>query len=160
MKSARLYKIENRLGEIARRPGGKRIADALNAAETRVKNKHAELAATLPEATLRLKALLDSASAAPGPALEGLYTESNQIFSLAAALDQRTLADAAYSLCDLVDGFRETGEISWQAVTVHVDAIRLLAAHPDSAQMRATILAGLRKVGARFQRPPPQAKIL
>lgn len=153
MKSARLFKIENRLGAITRRPGGKRISEALQAAETRVRRKHGELAAVLPEAALWLKARLGGAAADPGQTLEALYVESNQIFSLAGVLGLKALADAAYSLCDLVDGFRDTGEISWQAVHVHVDAIRLLIASPDSDAAQAAILAGLRKVGARFQKP-------
>jgi hypothetical protein len=152
MKTARLFKVENRLAEITNRPGGRRIADALAAAETRVQRKHDELAAALPDAASRLKALLDSAQSGPDVALQALYTEANQVFALAAALDMKALADAAYSLCDLADGFRETGEVSWQAAQVHVDAIRLLAQGTGSTQSDAAILAGLRQVGARFQR--------
>jgi hypothetical protein len=154
MKTARLFKVENRLAEIVNRPGGRRIADALAAAETRVQRKHDELAAALPDAAGRLKALLDSAQSEPDVALQGLYTEANQVFALAAALDMKALADAAYSLCDLTDGFRETGEVSWRAVQVHVDAIRLLTQGTGSVETDRAILAGLKQVGARFQKAP------
>jgi len=157
MKTARLFKVENRLAEITSRPGGRRIADALAAAETRVQRKHGELTAALPDAAAHLKALIDSAESEPEVALSALYTEANQMFALAAALDMKALADAAYSLCDLTDGFRETGEVSWQAAQVHVDAIRLLAQGTGSAEADAAILAGLKQVSARFQKAPAKA---
>jgi len=157
MKSARLFKVENRLAEIVSRPGGRRIADALKAAETRVERKHGELAAGLPAAVARLKELVDGADAAPEAVLEAVYTESNQLFALAAALGMRALAEAAYSLCDLTDSFRETGEVHWEAAHVHVNAIRLLAQGEDSPQADAAILLGLRQVGARFQKAPAKA---
>jgi hypothetical protein len=157
MKSARLFKVENRLAEITNRPGGRRIADALAAAETRVLRKHEELAAALPDAAARLKTLLESAASEPDIALQALYTEANQVFALAAALDMKALADAAYSLCDLTDGFRETGEVSWQAAQVHVDAIRLLAQGTGSADADRAILAGLKQVGARFLKAPAKS---
>jgi len=160
MKTARLFKVENRLAEIANRPGGRRIADALAAAETRVQRKHDELAAGLPEAASRLKALVESAQSGPDVALQGLYTEANQVFALAAALDMKALADAAYSLCDLIDGFRETDEVNWQAAQVHVDAIRLLAQGTGSAEADRAILAGLKQVGARFQKAPARTSHL
>jgi len=153
MKTSRLFKVENKLSEITSRPGGRRVADALRAAEARVLEKHGDLAAALPEASARLKDLLDGSDANPGGALEGLYTEANQIFALAAVLERKPLATAAYSLCDVADGFRESGEISWQALRVHVDAIRLLVQGTGSADADAAILEGLRQVGARFLRP-------
>jgi hypothetical protein len=157
MKTSRLFKVENKLSEITSRPGGRRISDALHAAEAKVQEKHGDLAAALPVAGARLKDLVDGADANPDVALDALYTEANQLFALAAALDMKALASAAYSLCDVADSFRDSGEISWQALHVHVDSIRLLVQGTGSAEADAAILEGLRQVGARFLKPAESA---
>jgi hypothetical protein len=154
MTAARLFKIENRLGELFRRPGGKSVRDALGAAEHRVREKLGQLAETLPAATARLKELADLAAADPGVGLGGVYEASNQIFALAGAVGFAALADAAYSLCDLVEGARESGRVNWNAVRIHADAIRLLGARAADEPADAAIAAGLKALGAHLQRPP------
>jgi hypothetical protein len=147
MSAVRLFKVENRLAAMIRRPGGKTARQALSDAERRVDAKLAELAQTLPAATARLRELAEAAPAAPD-GLDRVYELSNHIFALAAAASFNGLADAAYGLCDLIESFRDTGAVKWEAVRVHADAIRLLGAHPSTGD--SAIAAGLKALGAHF----------
>jgi len=82
--------------------------------------------------------------------LDRMYEIANAMFGIAGAYGFAALAEAACSLCDLVYRFRGGEAVSWGAVDVHVDGIRLLASSRDLGVGGETILAGLRKVRARF----------
>jgi hypothetical protein len=149
MSLARSFKVENRLAKIARQPGGKSIEEAVRAAELRIESVRDKCVAALALKAERLAAIAAGDRGADAQAtLEGLYNTSNAIFGVACVYDLDALSEAACSLCDLVHGFRGGEAVNWQAIDVHVDGIRLLAAgYTDGA---ASILAGLRRVKARF----------
>jgi hypothetical protein len=150
VSEVKLYKVENRLAAMFKRPGGKSVREALVTAETRVQAKLEELASTLPQSTARLRAMVDTApDAADG--LDRVYEAANQVFSLAGALGYAELADAAYRLCDLIEGFRDGGAVNWKAVRVHADAIRLLGSLPRGGQA-SDLASGLKALGAHFSK--------
>jgi hypothetical protein len=149
MNPARVFKIENRLAKIARNPGGKSLDEAVKSAEERVESLRESCVAALAVKAEQL-ALLAGGDRGAGAAatMEGLYNVSNAIFGVAGVYGLDALAEAACSLCDLLHGFRQGEPVNWGAVDVHVDGIRLLAG--GLSEGAETILAGLRKVRARF----------
>jgi hypothetical protein len=149
MNLARIFKVENRLAKIARQPGGKSIEEAVRSAELRIESVRDKCVAALAVKAERLAAIAAGDRAAGAEAtLEGLYNTANAILGVACVYDLDALSEAACSLCDLVHGFRGGEAVNWQAIDVHVDGIRLLAS--GYSEGAASILAGLRRVKARF----------
>ena len=154
MSAARIFKIDNKLAKIARQPGGKTLDEAVRTAEMRVESVRDRCVASLAlKAEQLAKVAAGDRVAAPQEILDGLYKISNAIFGVAGVYGLDALAESACSLCDLLYRF-SSGEdanwqaVNWEAVDVHVDGIRLLAAgYTDGA---ASILAGLKRVRARF----------
>lgn len=149
MSVARIFKTENKLAKIARLPGGKSIEEAVKSAEQRIESVRDKCVAALAGKAERLAKIAAGDRAAGAAAtLTELYNTSNAIFGVACVYDLDALSEAACSLCDLVHGFRSGEPVNWQAIDVHVDGIRLLAAgYTEGAE---SILAGLRRVKARF----------
>jgi hypothetical protein len=149
MTLPKIFRVENRLAKIASQPGGKSIAESLQAAEQRIESLRERCEVSLMLKAERLTAI--AAGDRQGNAtriLDELYDGANAIFGVAGVYGFESLAEAACSLCDLVHGFRGGEAINWSAVDVHVDGIRLLATgHSVGAE---TVLAGLQKVRARF----------
>jgi hypothetical protein len=58
--------------------------------------------------------------------LDTVYEEASTILDIAGLFDKRTLCDACYSLCELVDRQRTHGRQDWASIGVHVSALRLL----------------------------------
>jgi len=149
MSSSKIFKVENRLAKIARQPGGKSIAEALKAAETRIESVRERCeGALMVKADQMVAVAAGDRGADAKQTLDRLYDIANAMFGVAGAFGFDALAEAACSLCDLVHRFRSGEAVNWGAVDVHVDGIRLLAnGHTAGAE---SILAGLRQVRARF----------
>jgi hypothetical protein len=149
MSVARIFKTENRLAKIARRPGGKSIEEAVRTAEMRIESVRDRCVASLADKAEHLATLAaGDRTTASDEMLGGLYNTSNAIFGVAGVYGLDALAEAACSLCDLLYRFRSGEPVNWQAVDVHVDGIRLLAG--GSTEGATSILAGLKRVRARF----------
>lgn len=126
--TARVFKIENRLAKVIRLPGGRTMVDALRSATSRIESVRERCVASLDGQLVRLAGFAEQGRSGEAPAaLDGLYRTANEIFSIAGTFDLRALSDAAYGLCDLVDGYRGEKPASWSAIDVHIDAMRLLA---------------------------------
>jgi hypothetical protein len=148
---AKVFNVENRLARLARQPGGKSIAEALKAAEGRIESVRERCESALLVKAEQMVAVATGDRAADGPEmLDRLYDIANAIFGVAGAFGFDALAEASCSLCDLVYRFRDGEAVNWAAVDVHVDGIRLLATGRSGEVAAETVLAGLRKVRARF----------
>jgi hypothetical protein len=149
MSAARIFKVENRLAKIARQTGGKTIDEHVRSAELRIEAVREKCVAALAHKAERLaKIAAGDRGERAAATLNGLYNTSNAIFGVACVYELDALSEAACSLCDLVHGFRSGEPVNWQAIDVHVDGIRLLAV--GYTEGAASILAGLRRVKARF----------
>ena len=152
MSTARVFRIENRLAKIARSAGGKTIDEALRAADARVASVRERCVGALAGKAEQLAGHAKAARGErDGPEVNSLYDVSNAIFGVAGVYGLDALAEAACSLCDLVDRSRSGEEINWSAIDVHVDGIRLLAT--GETEGAESIMAGLRRVRARFAPP-------
>lgn len=152
MSPPKVFTVENRLAKVARQPGGKSIAEALKAAEQRIESVRGRCEASLAVKAEHLAAIAaGDRQAGANATLDGLYDIANAMFGVAGAYGLEALAEAACSLCDLVHRFRSGEAVNWGAVDVHVDGIRLLAG--GRTEGAESVLAGLRKVRARFVAP-------
>lgn len=152
MSTARIYRIENRLAKIARTPGGKTLDEALRSAEARVASVRDRCVGALAGKAEQLATHARAAQGQrTGDSINGLYDVSNAIFGVAGVYGLDALAEAACSLCDLVDRLRCGEEVNRSAIDVHVDGIRLLAG--GGTDGGESILAGLRRVRARYATP-------
>ncbi len=150
MPDARVFKIENRLAKVVSLPGGKTVAEALAAADRRIAGVKDECIAALEKQSARLSEQVAAAKAAGGVAgLDAIYRTANEIFGVAGTFGLNDLGVGAYSLCDIADCFRQTGEVNWPAIEVHADGLRLLSTEADPAK-RTAIVMGLKAVAARY----------
>ncbi|HEX7885796.1 MAG TPA: hypothetical protein VF474_07450 [Phenylobacterium sp.] len=154
-RAARIFAVENKLGQIAREPGGRRPEDSIKAADGRIEAARGASIAVLVEKAEQLGVLVANRQGNEASSLDGLYDISNAAYGLAGTFGLSALAEAAFSLCDLADHFRSGEPANWPAIEVHVDGIRLLANLGDkAAELGAeSILGGLRRVRARVLPP-------
>ena len=149
MSEVRIYKAENRLGRIMKKPGGRSIAEALDAAKARIEKLRGEATARMAESADQLRALAKQGRAGDCAALEALYAGSNDIFAIAGYFDLKPLSEASFSLCDLLIAADLGAEVDWAAVDVHVEAIWLLT-HAEDKVDTSRLIMGLRAVRARY----------
>jgi hypothetical protein len=152
-QTARVFKVNNALAKVVRLPGGRTVAEALHAADTRIGRMKDVCVAAMQQRIAKLAALADEGRAGKDGLLGDIHTAGNEILGLAGAFGMTELGDAAYSLCDLADAFRESGVASWPAIDVHVHGLRLLCAETGDEADRRKILDGLKLVRARFIAP-------
>ena len=152
MSTARIFKVENQLAKVVKNPGGKTVDEHVKAAEVRIEGVRGATLASLIEKAEAMAAIAAAGRKGTDPkTFDGIYEISNAIFGLAGTFGLKALAEAAFSLCDLADGFRSGETVNWPAIDVHVDGIRLLATLGDKAEAAGadSVLEGLRRVRAR-----------
>jgi hypothetical protein len=146
MSTAQKFYPRNTLAAMINRPGGITIADALSRAEANVETIRGDCLAAIDEALAAVQGLIP-ANGAPSPdAVNAMYQYANDIVGVAVTYDLRELSRAAYSLCELLDRQRARDAWSARAVSVHIEALRLLREPNADADGRAAILVGLEQV--------------
>jgi hypothetical protein len=80
--------------------------------------------------------------------LEALYKLSTRVIDISICLLGSGVDQAMRALCDLVDLSELIGVRDWQAIDVHLDAIKLLRAHGMSMSEaeRNAVVGGLSRV--------------
>lgn len=145
MTEPRLVKFKSPLASQLGRPGGRSLADAERLAEAALQTHRVSIMGDLGRIVGRLEQHCETAAPEDQNTVYGLAVE---LVDLAGFFDTGAFFEAAYSLCDLSDKSRSSGRWSWEAVRVHVSALRLL--HGRGAGGDPTdgerILAGLRQV--------------
>jgi hypothetical protein len=152
MTTVRVFKTENPLAAVVRRPGGKTIEQAVKAAEVKLEAVREVSVAALADKADQLVALAGAGRRGEDAhALDKIYDLANAIYGIASAFELVPMAQAAFSLCDLADRFRGGEPANWPAIDVHADGIRLLATlGPNIGAAGAeAILEGLKRVRAR-----------
>ncbi len=142
-----MVKVRSALSRQLSQPGGRTLADAERLADAALQTHRADAFAELG----RLVAELEAVGAARTPGDEArTYQLAAGLVDLAGFFDTGPFYDAAYSLCDLTDRTRGGDLWSWDAVAVHVQALRLLhlAGLGNAGPDAAALLAGLRRVVA------------
>ncbi len=151
MSTVRKFRPPSRLSTLARAEGGVMVKDALAAADAALEPLRAEslavLDATLAEIETRFGK--SAAETRDGSAYQDLYTLVLRIIDVSGFLPEACVDQAAISFCALVDNCAEAGAWRWDAVDVHINALRLLRAAGLGPDQRRTVIDGLKKVSQR-----------
>lgn len=145
--TVRKFRPPNRLAAMIKERGGVLAKDAIAAAEANVETLRDSSLAALDEALEAIEARFGPV----GEDFETLYTMTLKIIDVAGFAADAGVDEAAVSLCALVDGCAEAGAWRWDAVDVHISALRLLRNVGASlpAEQRRGMLDGLHKVAQR-----------
>jgi hypothetical protein len=150
--TVRKFRPPNRLASMIKDRGGILAKDAVAAAEANIEGLRESSLAALDAALETIEARFGPA--APGRAdedFETLYTLTLKVVDVAGFAADAGVDEAAVSLCALVDGCAEAGAWRWDAVDVHLSALRLLRNVGASlpTEHRRGMLDGLHKVVQR-----------
>jgi hypothetical protein len=128
MSVVRKFRAPNRLSMLVKANGGVMAKDALAAADAALEPLRAESLAVLDAALAEIEA--GSAGPRRRPAQDGayqdLYTLALRIIDVSGFLPGSCVDQAAISFCALVDNCAEAGAWRWDAIDVHINALRLL----------------------------------
>ena len=126
MTAVQIFRRENRLAKLIRKPGGISRKIAMAQAASNLGEIRDELILELD----RILALIDRSATAEAAndnkAQAIIYHGSNHIIGLAEPCGIPELGKAAFSLCELVDRMTEAGAWNAVAVQVHLEAFKLL----------------------------------
>ena len=142
----------NRLTKMIQEPGGVRVGDALEAAQTNLDSIRDSCLQSIDARLEELEQLHQQTRAGDASELrDEIYSRAADIHSVAGVFGLAELGQAAFSLCDLVDRLRSLGRWDQQAVAVHLNALRLFRnPQPGTA---AAVLEGLQRVTNRLPKP-------
>lgn len=152
MSSVKKYAVKTKISSPEVRRGGIHVATALKRAD-------AVLEELKPPCLESLHAEIATLVALHGPGgprrseadFDDIYLAALRVIDLSLFLPDSAVDEAARATCALVDLAQVRGVAPWDAIDVHIEAIRLLStegqAMPEAA--RTAIIEGLAKVAAR-----------
>ncbi|ALL12261.1 hypothetical protein [Caulobacter henricii] len=152
MTVARKFHPTNRLAKLIKTKGGMLVRDAIIAAEEGVEGlREASLVVldeTLAEIELRFGA---SASNRQAERFEDLYRLTMRLIDVSTFVSDAGVDQAAVSLAGVADHCAEVGAWRWNAIDVHLDALRLLRSVGAElpAADRQAMIDGLYRVSHR-----------
>ncbi|WP_426011001.1 chemotaxis protein CheE [Caulobacter sp. DWR2-3-1b2] len=148
MSVVRKFRAPNRLSMLIKAAGGPMAQDALKAAETALEPLRAESMAVLDAALAEIDARYGKPAAATraGETFQDLYVLALRIIDVSGFLPGSCVDQAALSFCALVDNCIEANAWRWDAIDVHINALRLLRTAGLTADQRQAVIAGLNKV--------------
>lgn len=151
MSVMRKFRAPNRLSMLVRADGGMMARDALAAADAALEPLRAESLAVLDAALAKIEARFGRSAAATRASgvHQELYTLALRIIDVSGFLPDSCVDQAAISFCALVDNCAEAGVWRWDAVDVHINALRLLRTTDLSPDQRRAVIDGLNKVSQR-----------
>lgn len=150
MTRAKITMRTPRLATLLGKRGGLTEDQAVSAAEEKLEAIRGSGLAAVDDMLGRLQAALAPANQADEAAREQMYRIADSLVGVGAAVGLPALSDAAYSLCELLDGLAEQQRWNAMAVGVHVNSMKLLraASAAKDAEARRTVLEGLRQATA------------
>jgi hypothetical protein len=142
MSVVRKYHVKTRLSTLIRAPGGIHAGEAIRRSEAGLAEHHEGCLNQIDEDLARLDVLLATRGFDP----EEMYAVASEIVALCAVFTDESLADAARSLCELIDRASDGGRLDHSSIQVHLASMRLLHRTGAGPEARAAILSGLAKV--------------
>ncbi len=136
-------------------PGGITVEEALSQAEAGLASHFDEAMVTIRQRLARLEYL--AAEQRPETTDE-VYAVAEKLLDIAGFFDTGPLHPAVSSLCDITDHMLHTGRWNWEAVTLHVTAMRLIlesGCRDDAASI--TLLQGLSRLTGHLRQARPAA---
>jgi hypothetical protein len=156
-----ILRIKSRFAMLALREGGKPAAVALKAADAFLQGERNRYHGWVSDALQRLDRILDELPGSIPEALHSAYGLAMQVRDLGGTFNAPLVTEAADSMCELLYRLHAAGLYNAQAIATHQSVLRLICA---ADQGRGTpdgmleMLAGLKKIAAKFPRPQPPAK--
>jgi hypothetical protein len=153
--------IKSRFAMLATRPGGKSAAALIGAADTFLRNERGRYLDWVDAALHRLDVTLEELPGTIPEALQTAYHQAMQIRDLGATFGAPLVTEAADSLCELLYRLQSAGLYNAEAIATHQSVLRLVCAadqKQDAPAGLADLLAGLKKIAAKFPRPQPPAR--
>ncbi|USQ95513.1 chemotaxis protein CheE [Caulobacter sp. RL271] len=147
--TVRKFRPPNRLASMIKDRGGLLAQDAIAAAEAGVETLRESSMAALDEALAEIDSRFGkSAPDRATQSFEDLYLLASRIIDVSAFVADSGVDKAAMSLCGLADSCAEVGAWRWDAVDVHVKALKLLRAMGAElpVEQRDAMLQGLYQV--------------
>lgn len=147
--TVRKFRPPNRLASMIKDKGGILAKDAVAAAEAGVESLRESSMAALDEALGEIDARFGKA--APERAtesFEALYLLASRVIDVSMFVADAGIDKAAMSLCGLADSCGAAGAWRWDAVDVHLNALKLLRTHGSDlpVEQRDAMLEGLYQV--------------
>lgn len=148
MTVVRKFRPPNRLATMIKQSGGIMAKDAIAAAEAGVESLRESSIAALDEALAEIDRRFSPGKPREEESFETLYTLTLRIIDVSSFVADAGVDQAALSLAALTDSCAEAGVWRWDAVDVHLNALKLLrsvgASLPEAD--RQDMLEGLQKV--------------
>ena len=151
MSVVRKFRAPNRLSMLVKASGGVMAKDALAAADAALEPLRAESLAVLDAALAEIEARFGKPAAATraGETYQALYALALRIIDVSGFLPGSCVDQAAISFCALVDNCAEAKVWRWDAIDVHINALRLLRTSGLNPAQRHAVIDGLNKVSQR-----------
>lgn len=147
--TVRKFRPPNRLANMIKERGGILAKDAIVAAEAGVESLREASLAALDENIAEIERRFGKGvEGREGESFEALYLLSSRIIDVGQFVADVGVDKAAMSLCTLADSLAETGVWRWDAVDVHLNALRLLRTVGNElpAAQREAMVEGLYQV--------------
>ncbi len=147
--TVRKFRPPNRLANMIGDRGGLLAKDAIVAAETGVESLREASLAALDQTVAEIERRFGKeAEGRETESFEALYLLSSRIIDVSAFVMDAGVDKAAVSLCSLADDCAGAGVWRWDAVDVHLNALRLLRAMGAELppEQRDAMLQGLYQV--------------
>ena len=122
-KAARLFKVRPAIADQIRRPGGKKMGEAVAAADAALDDQRASAVEGLVQGVERLEALCRDRS---DEDFASVYPIAAHLAGTAGFFETGPFYRAVYSLCELTEKLGVAGRRDWSSVEVHVKALRLI----------------------------------
>lgn len=148
--AARLFKVRPALADQIRLPGGKKVGEAVAAADAALDDQRASAVEGLVQGVERLEALCAERC---DDAFASVYPLAANLAGTAGFFETGPFYRAVYSLCELTEKLGAAGRRDWSSVEVHVKALRLILTTgfedgPEAKAMLDGLAALVRRVEA------------
>ncbi|MEI7931781.1 MAG: chemotaxis protein CheE [Alphaproteobacteria bacterium] len=160
MSKVRKFKVKTKLSTAALR-GGITAAEAINRADAALEPYRGEALVVIDALLAEMASRFGPhAAGRDGEDLEALYMLSSRVIDASIGLSEAGVDRAAHALCTLIDLSQESGIRDWEAIDVHLEAVRLLRLHglTFSPAEQDRVLDGLKTVTAKRVGDPDQLK--
>ena len=153
MKSVPVH--TKRIAQLVMRPGGITATEAVAAAEQSLEGLRDRGLSEIAETIDRMCGVAKAIGQSPDPHRAGeLYSQSNSLVGVAGVFGKNGLGEVALSLCTLIERLLLAKCWDGQAVQLHLDSMRLLAATSMSKSEVSAIGVALRQVVDRLPSEP------
>jgi hypothetical protein len=156
---ARVFPVETRFQQMARRNGGVPRDSAIEAAVAKLDEIKPSFEAWLEQKLQTLAEVIAGAQTKP-PApdwVSAAASHSRQLRDIGTTMDFELLTFIADSLCDVLDAIAEGSDCNMESVTCHLDAL-ILARQPQYRHMKPgqvpELTGGLRRVVEHISTAP------